>query len=352
MPKELLVEVKKLKERIERSLLPPALTEKAEEMIERLGRMVKLSGYSVEYERVVRYLDWITSLPWNKRTKDTLDLLKAKEILDENHYGLEEIKERILEYLAVLKLKQESKGEFANQRTRAPIICLVGLVGTGKTSLAFSIAKAMGREFVRIPFGGMGSALELRGQSRLHSESEPGQVIKSLRRCKTKNPVILLDEIDRVAKEARSDIMGVLIELLDPEQNIAFTDYFLDYPFDLSEVLFIATANNTTNISTPVLDRLEPLQMPSYTDKEKIAIGRDYVLPRLLSDYSLPKEKIKIDQAVWPQIVRPLGYDAGIRTLERTIGGICRKIAKMIVEKKKKEFHLMTNNIKDYLPKW
>lgn len=353
MPSELLIEIQKLREKIKKAELPAGLLEKTAEMVARLNRITKFAGYSTEYERTSRYLDWVTSLPWHQRTEDLLDLEKAKAVLDKSHYGLEEIKERILEHLAVLNLRrQRSVDKDRPSALRAPILCLVGLVGTGKTSLGAAIAEAMGRKFIRIPFGGMGSALELRGQSRLHLESEPGQVIKALRRCGSKNPVLLLDEIDRVAEETRSDIMGVLIELLDSEQNLAFSDYFVDYPFDLSEVLFLATANNTTNISAPVLDRLEPLSMPSYSDKEKIIIGRDYVLPQVLAETGLTKADLKINDAVWPQIVRPLGYDAGIRTLERTIQGICRKAAKMIVQKKDQEFQITTANIKEYLSQW
>jgi len=275
-----------------------------------------------------------------------VDLKQAEQVLNKHHYGLDEIKERILEYLAVLKLNQNKKV------TRAPILCLVGLVGTGKTSLGPALAEAVGRQFVRIPFGGMGSALDLRGQSQLHSEAEPGQVIKALKRAQTKNPIIMLDEIDRVAEQTRSDIMGVLIELLDPEQNNQFVDHFIDYPFDLSNVLFITTANNTTHISPAVLDRLEPIQIPSYNDEEKIKIGRDYVFPEVLKECGLGQENITIDDEVWPQIVRPLGYDAGIRTLERTIQGICRKVAKKIVEGKGQHFHISQENIKQFIPNW
>jgi ATP-dependent Lon protease len=235
---------------------------------------------------------------------------------------------------------------------RAPILCFVGLVGTGKTTIAISIAEAMGRKFYRIPFGGMGDALYLRGQSRAYPDAEPGQVIKALKRVGTKNPVILLDEIDRVAEDARTTIMGVLVELLDPEQNMAFTDHYLDFPFDLSEVLFIATCNNTTNISTAVLDRLEPMQMPSYTDEEKTIIARNYVLPKMLDEAGLIGVEVQIDGSVWPKIIRPLGYDAGIRTLERTINGICRKIARMVVEGKGNKYHLTEENIKEFLPTW
>jgi ATP-dependent Lon protease len=305
--------------------------------------MARFGEYSTEYEKTAHYVDWVTNLPWGKRSEDILDLDNAKKILDKNHYGLEDIKERILEYLAVLKLKGGM---------RAPILCFVGLVGTGKTTIAFSIAEAMGRKFARIPFGGLGDPLELRGQSRLRPDAEPGLIIKSLRRVGTKNPVVLLDEIDRVTEEGRSSIMGVLVELLDPEQNMAFRDHFIDYPFDLSEVLFIATCNNTTPVSVAVMDRLEPMQMPSYTDEEKIVIGRDYVLPRTMEEAGLKKDMLTISSEVWPKIVRPLGYDAGIRTLERTINGICRKVAKMMVQGKGKKFEITTENVKEFLPSW
>jgi len=238
------------------------------------------------------------------------------------------------------------------KKMKGPILCFIGPPGVGKTSLGKSIARALGRKFVRIPFGGMGDALYLRGQSRAYPDAEPGQIVKSLRQAGTKNPVILLDEIDRVAEEARTTIMGVLAELLDPEQNMAFVDHYLDYPFDLSEVLFIATSNNTGSISTAVMDRLEPMQMPSYTDEQKIKIGKDFVLPRMLQESGLAGVAVQIDEQVWPKIVRPLGYDAGIRTLERTINGICRKIARMAVEGKGNNYQLTETNIKDYLPSW
>lgn len=363
MPKkkpDLFREVGELEKKVDATTLPLELKEKALSMLKRLSRMTRFGGYSLEYERVATYIDWITALPWDKRSEDILDLGHAKKILDKNHYGLEEIKERILEYMAVLKLKREkpssakaSEGEEGILKfMRAPILCFVGLVGTGKTTIAYSIAEAMGRKFARIPFGGMGDPLDLRGQSRVHPDAEVGLVMKALRRCGTKNPVVLLDEIDRVTEEGRSSIMGVLVELLDPEQNMAFRDHFIDSPFDLSEVLFITTANNTTNISTAVLDRIEPIQMPSYTDEEKITIGRDYVLPRTMEEAGLDKEAIKIDESVWPKIVRPLGYDAGVRTLERTINGICRKVAKKIVEGKGRKFHITVDNMKEFLPTW
>lgn len=346
MARELKTEILKLEKKIDSVFLPPDLKEKILGMLGRLKRMTRGGEYSLEYEQVARYIDWVIHLPWNKKSKDILDLSFAKKILDKNHYGLREVKERILEYLAVLRLKKEAGVSFS----RAPILLFVGLVGTGKTTLAFSIAEAMGRRFARIPFGGMGDAFQLRGQSRAYPEAEPGQIIKSLRRGGTKNPVILLDEIDRVADKARSEIMGVLIELLDPEQNKAFVDHYLDYPFDLSEVLFIATCNNTTNISPPVLDRLEVIRMPSYSDQEKIIIGKDYLLPKAIEECGLSRESLEIEEDVWPQIVRPLGFDAGTRTLERTIYAICRKVAKMVVEGKGQKFRLTSANIKEFLP--
>lgn len=353
---ELLEEISQLEKKIRAVTLPLDLEQKALSMVKRLSRMIKYGEYSSAYERTSTYIDWITALPWTKRSKDVLDLEKAKEILDKNHYGLEEIKDRILEYLAVLALRGEKDQQKADEGIikfmRAPILCFVGLVGTGKTTLAYSIAEAMGREFARIPFGGMGNALDLRGQSRALPDAEAGLVIKSIKRCGMKNPVILLDEIDRVAEGSRSDIMGVLIELLDPEQNMAFRDHFIDFAFDLSEVLFIVTCNNTTNISTAVLDRLEPMQMPSYNDEQKIKIGRDYVLPKLMQEAGLDEKDLKIDEDIWPRIVRPLGYDAGIRTLGRTINGICRKVARMKVEGKDESFHITTENIKQFVPIW
>ena len=248
-----------------------------------------------------------------------------------------------------MKLKNKLGQEEAQYR--APILCFVGLVGTGKTTIASSIALALGRDFARIPFGGMGDPLDLRGQSRMHPEAEPGKVIKALRQAGHKNAVILLDEIDRVADEGRSSIMGVLVELLDPGQNKHFVDHYIDYPFDLSEVLFIATANNTHNIATAVLDRIEPISMPSYTDEEKIRIAKDYVLPKAMKVAGIPEDTLLIEEDIWKQIVRPLGFDAGIRTLERTIDAVVRKVARQMVEEGKESFRITPDNVKDFLPK-
>ncbi len=344
-----------LRVKVRQTQLPPELEAKVTSMLEEAERLSASSLEALPHiEQIANYVAWITELPWNKRTRDQIDLKRAEEILNKNHYGLQSVKDRILEYLAVLKLQidQGKTNGKNNKLMRAPILCLVGLVGTGKTTLAYSIAEAMGRKFTRIPFGGMSDALEIRGQSRVRPDAEAGLVMKALRFCGSHNPVILLDEIDRVAEHTRGDIMGVLVELLDPEQNSAFTDHYIDFPFDLSEALFVATANNTTNIATAVLDRLEPIQMPSYTDSEKIAIARSYIFPRLMKESGLKTEQLNIAEDVWAKVVRPLGFDSGIRSLERTINGICRKVARMIVEGKVTSIHITQENVKDYLPTW
>lgn len=345
---QLVQEIASLKIKVSNAQVPEELEKSITLRLGELEKMVDHPSFLPQLDSMRKYINWVASLPWSKRTEDNLDLIHAKQVLDSNHHGLEEIKNRIIEYMSVMRLRQQS-GEQENTY-RAPILCFVGLVGTGKTTIASSIAQALGRKFARIPFGGMGDPLELRGQSRMHPESEPGKVIKALRDTGAKNCVILLDEIDRVTQEGRSSIMGVLVELLDPGQNKQFTDHYLDFPFDLSEVLFIATANNTHNIATAVLDRLEPISMPSYTDEEKITIGKNYILPRTMKLAGLPQDSLAIDDSTWPMIVRPLGFDAGIRTLERTIDGVVRKAAREIVEGKSQAVVLTPENIKQYLP--
>lgn len=342
-------QIKVLTQRVNKSNIPDELKEKIVIRLDQLSKLTSSPTFLPEFDRISRYIDWVVAIPWGKTTEDVLNLERAKSVLDKNHFGLEEIKARILEYVSVMKLKQE-KGE-EQDVYRAPILCFVGLVGTGKTTIASSIAEAMGRKFARIPFGGMGDPLDLRGQSRMHAEAEPGKIIKALRDTQSMNPVILLDEIDRVTDRGRASIMGVLVELLDPKQNNAFVDHYIDFPVDLSQVLFIATANNTTNISTAVLDRIEPISMPSYTDQEKITIGKEYILPRILKAAGVSQEALVIDDEVWAQVVRPLGYDAGIRTLERNIEGIVRKVARMLVEGQGQSFRITTQNAKEFLPK-
>lgn len=340
------IEIEKLKQKLQSVVLPSDLKQKAEEQIERILLSLKHGGSLAQLDITTKYIDWVISLPWDKKTQDVFDIKQAKTLLDKNHFGLEQIKKRVLEYLAVLILQSQKMqaGTF-----HAPSLFFVGLVGTGKTTFARSVAEALGRQFIRIPFGGLSSPLDLRGQSKHSPEAEPGMVIRGLRKAQSKNPVILLDELDRITPESRAAIMGVLIELLDPGQNQNFTDYFIDYPFDLSQVIFIATANNTNNISTAVLDRLELIQMPSYSDEEKIAIAKNYSLPRFIKDAGLTPESIKISDTVWPKIARPLGFDAGIRSLERAIEGLVRKVAYKIVNGEGTSFNIDENNVKEYL---
>lgn len=342
-------EISDLKKQVSAAKLPEEMRRKIEKDIIALERSVELGSYDEKYEKVSRYVNWVLKIPWEKESQDTLDVKHTAEIFDKHHYGMQEVKDRFLEYVSVLKLRQE---QFAQEEFRAPVLLLVGLVGTGKTTFAYSLAEALGRQLVRIPFGGMGSAKELRGSSRLWLESEPGRVVKGVCEAGVRNPVILLDEIDRAAEESNRDIMGVLVELLDPAQNHAFRDLYIDYPVNLSHAIFLATANNTTNIATAVLDRMEKISMPSYTDQEKIVIAKQYILPKLLEKAGLRPDQLKIDEAVWPAVARPLGYDAGIRTLERTLQGAVRKAARIIVERGFSEVVINLDNKKIFLPQY
>lgn len=331
---------------VKNAKLPDTLREKSNEMLGRLKRMVDTGVYSQEYDRISHYIGWITSLPWDVYTEDHLDIVQAHQVMESHHFGMNEPKDRILEYIATLKLRKDAGHEEA---LRAPAVFLVGLVGTGKTTFAYSLAEVLGRKFARIPFGGLGSARDLRGRSRLFLEAEPGAIVKAIRDAGSFNPVILLDEIDRVGADERADIMGVLVELLDPTQNNRFLDHYLDYPIDLSQVLFIATANNTTNVATAVLDRLELITMPSYSDEEKIQISKKFLLPKALKDAGLSPEQLVIAPEVWPVVARPLGYDAGIRTLQRTIQSLTRRVAREIVEGKSQSVTVDLANYKKYM---
>ncbi|QQG43680.1 MAG: AAA family ATPase [Candidatus Daviesbacteria bacterium] len=315
------------------------------EIKEKLTGLLQTPGTGIELEKLISYINFSLSLPFGKFSQDILDLNRAKQILDKNHYGLQGVKERILEYLSVLILQ---KKQVSPNQIHAPILLFVGLVGTGKTSLAYSIAESLGRKIIRLPFGGLGEVAMIRGQSRLIAEAEPGLIVKGIKEAGVANPVILLDEIDRVAENSRFDIMGILVELLDPAQNNHFIDHYLDFPVDLSQVLFVATANNTTNLATAVLDRLEPIQMPIYSDQEKIMIGKNYLLPQITKESGVGQQ-LAIDDTVWPQIIRPLGYDGGIRSLSRTLATIARKVAKEIVEGKSGPFKITSQNVGEYL---
>lgn len=349
-PQQLLQqEIEELKNKVAQATLPEELRLKVGKDIVALERSVAVGNYDEKYDKVSRYINWVLKIPWEKESPDNLDIAFAKATFEKHHFGMQEVKDRFLEYISVLKLQQQNQTE---TDFRAPILLLVGLVGTGKTTFASSLAEALGRELVRIPFGGMGSARELRGQSRLNLESEPGRVIKGIAQASNRNPVILLDEIDRVAEEARMDIMGVLVELLDPAQNHAFVDNYVDYPVDLSHAIFLATANNTTNIATAVMDRMEKIAMPSYTDYDKMMIAKQYIMPRLLREAGLRPEQLIIREELWPKMTRPLGYDAGIRTLERTLQGVVRKSARIIVERGYNEVIITPENAKIFLPQF
>ena len=340
-------ELHDLEKTLKEAQLPEDLKEKALSMLERLNRMATFGGYSSEFEVISRYITWLVALPWFVESADNLELAKAKEVLDASHYGMDKVKERISEFLSVLNLTLKQ-----DKSVQASVLCLIGMPGLGKTSVAMSIAESMGRKFVRVAMGGLGSASQLRGLPKSVANAEPGEIIKGLRRAGTKNPVILLDEIDRVSENARSDVMGVLLELLDPEQNNAFIDYYIDFPFDLSSALFICSGNNTGGIANAVLDRLEILEMPSYTDEEKEVIGKSYLFPKALKEAGLSVEQLIIEDSLWSTIIRPLGYDAGIRTLDRTIRGMTRKVAKKIVEGQGASFTITPQNVKEFLPTW
>lgn len=336
--------VDKLKAKVVAAQLPADVLEKIDDEVARIELVFKTKDFNPELDRQINYINFICELPWNKAGQDNLDLNHAKEVLQKNHYGLEPLKARILEYLSILILNKQ-KGLTPKQ----PVLAFVGLAGSGKTTIAFSIAEALGRPIIRIPFGGLGSALQLRGESRVKTEAEPGMIAKAMKKAQVKNPVILIDEIDRVTESARTDIMGVLIELLDPEQNMAFTDHYVGFPFDLSQVLFVATANNTGNVATAVLDRLELIEMPFYTDEQKTVIGKNYLLPDALKNAGLDPALVQISPEMWNQIVRPLGFDGGIRSLKRNITNMTGKIARMVVEGNKGPFIINETNLQQYL---
>jgi ATP-dependent Lon protease len=332
--------IEQLKQKITAAHLPANIQEK-------LINQLRFPGDGAEFEKLVSYMEFVLGLPFEKQSKDILDLARAKQILEKNHYGLGFVKDRVLEYLSVLIMHAKNP---AGPGFHAPILLFVGLVGTGKTTIAYSIAEALGRPIIRIPFGGLGDPAQLRGTSRVRPDAEPGHLMKAIRNAGVNNPVILLDEIDRVAEEGRVNIMGVLVELLDPQQNHAFVDHYLDFPFDLSNVMFIGTANNTTNLATAVQDRLEPIQMPAYTDEEKMVIAKSYILPKAFQEAGLDAKIAIFDETVWPMLIRPLGFDAGIRSLARTLQGLARKIARQVVEGNPGPYKITAQNIGQYLP--
>lgn len=345
--------IQKLEAKLQQANLPEDVLEKLQEELKKVEMYIHSNQVGPLTQSQINYINFVSELPWNKTGQDILDLARAKQVLDKNHYGMEPIKDRILEFISVLILNHQK-----NQVPKEPVLAFVGLVGSGKTSIAYSIAESLGRPIIRIPFGGLGSALQLRGESRIKPEAEPGLVMRALKKAQVNNPVILLDELDRVAQESKNDIMGVLVELLDPEQNMAFLDHYVAFPFDLSKVLFIATANNTGNIATAVMDRLELIEMPFYSDEQKVVIGRDYLFPQALKNAGIDPKLVQIEAVVWTNIVRPLGFDGGIRSLKRNIDMMVRKIARKIVagtgmpgmNTQSGIFQINSGNIAEYLP--
>lgn len=343
-------ELKALNEKLAKTEgLPDDLKQRLEQMLNRLNRMASIGHYAQEFDTLARYIEVVTSIPWDKHSEDILDLERAKQVLDKNHYGMEEVKNRIMEYLATMILIKQRGGDAI---ARSPTLLFVGLQGVGKTTLCISIAEALGRQFVRIAMGALGSTLELRGRSKVFPEAEPGQIIKALIRTQVRNPVILLDEIEKASGEEglRSDIMAALLEILDPNQNNSFRDHYLDYPVDLGEVLFVCSANNTGKISAALMDRMEVIKMPSYTDQEKIVIAQNYLLPKIIKNNGLKEGELDFDPNLWPSIVRPFGYDTGIRSLNRTLETIARKVAKLIVEGKVQKVYITQENLRQFLP--
>lgn len=334
---DLKAETEELKEKIEKARMPKEAREKALKELERLEKMPPM----VAEATVVRnYLDWMLSIPWYKQTKDRLDINRAQAILDEDHYGLEKVKERIIEYLAIRQLAKKMKG---------PILCFVGPPGVGKTSLAKSIARALQRNFVRMSLGGVRDEAEIRGHRRTYVGAMPGRIIQGMKQAGTKNPVFLLDEIDKMSMDFRGDPSAALLEVLDPEQNSTFSDHYIEAAYDLSKVMFITTANIQYNIPRPLLDRMEIIYISGYTEEEKHKIASLYLLPKQLKEHGLTEQQLGISENGLRRIIREYTREAGVRNLEREIATICRKTARDIVAKKEENVKVTAQNVEKYL---
>jgi ATP-dependent Lon protease len=336
------------------------MPEEAEkEALRELSRMEKMPPQAAEYSVIKTYLDWLTDMPWQVATEDQLDIAHARQVLDEDHYDLQDLKERILEYLAVRKLKLERKEEreeeelvdHIREEREGVILCFVGPPGTGKTSLGKSIARALGRKFLRMSLGGMRDEAEIRGHRRTYIGAMPGRIIQGLKRVGTKNPVFMLDEIDKVGADWRGDPSSALLEVLDPEQNRDFRDHYLDVPFDLSQVMFITTGNMLSPIPDPLRDRMEILELDGYTEEEKVHIAQRYLLPRQLRENSLRAGEVTFGDEAIRTIIRDYSREAGVRTLERQIGTVCRKVATRVAETEGVSNHVEPEDLVGYLGK-
>ncbi|MBM4762467.1 endopeptidase La [Bacillus sp. B15-48] len=332
-------EVQDLTEKIEQAGMPDHVKETA---LKELGRYEKVPSSSAESAVIRNYIDWLISLPWTKATEDDLNIKKAEAILNEDHYGLEKVKERVLEYLAVQKLTNSLKG---------PILCLAGPPGVGKTSLARSIAKSLNRNFVRVSLGGVRDESEIRGHRRTYVGAMPGRIIQGMKKAGTINPVFLLDEIDKMSSDFRGDPSAAMLEVLDPEQNHSFSDHYIEETYDLSKVMFIATANNLGTVPGPLLDRMEVITIAGYTEIEKVHIAKDHLLARQIKDHGLSKSQLQIRDEAMLDIIRYYTREAGVRSLERQLATICRKTARIIVSESKKRVVVNEKNLGDFLGK-
>ncbi len=330
-------EIDELREKIKASSMSQEARETAEK---ELARMEKMVPQSPEASVIRTYIEWLLDLPWKKLTEDNLDLIRAKEILDEDHYGLDKVKERIIEYLAVLSRVKKIKG---------PILCFVGPPGVGKTSIAKSVARSLGRNFVRISMGGVRDEAEIRGHRRTYIGSMPGKIIQSMKKAGSANPVFILDEIDKMGSDWRGDPSAALLEVLDPEQNYAFGDHYLDVDYDLSDVMFITTANTLSNIPNTLLDRLEIIRFSGYTDEEKLLIAKKFLLRKQMADHGLKDGEISIDDSAINEVIASYTREAGVRNLNREIANLCRKVAKELALEKKNTVKIVAKNIEKYL---